>query len=67
MMRDWIPSPHGMWFIIGMQQGYIPFQTGDRLFENASDRAAFVAIIGNPIQSLTSSEGIVFFVFAIIA
>ena len=67
MMRDWIPSPHGMWFIIGMQQGYIPFPTGDRLFENASDRAAFVAIIRNPIQSLTLSECVVFGLGTIVA
>ena len=66
MVRQRCPSPHGMRFIIGIQSGCLPFPTGDRLFENASDRAAFVAIIGNPIQSLTSSEGVIFFVFTIV-
>ena len=54
MVRQRIPSPHGMRFIIGIQQGCLPFPTGDGLFENASDRAAFIAIVRDPIQSLTS-------------
>ena len=56
-----------MRFIIGIQPGCLPFPTGDSLFENASDRAAFVAIVRDPIQSLTSSERLVFFFLTVVA
>ena len=45
MVRQRIPIPHGVWFIIGIHQGFLPFPVGDGLFKNASDCAAFVAII----------------------
>ena len=66
MVRQRIPNPHGMRFIIGIQQGCLPFPTGDGLFENASDRAAFIAIVRDLIQSLTSSERLVFFFLTIV-
>ena len=45
----------------------MPFPVGDGLFKNASDRAALVAIVGNPIQALTSDERVVFGIVAIVA
>ena len=66
MVRQRIPSPHGVWFIIGIDQGFLPFPIGDGLFKNASDAAAFVAIIGDPIQTLASGKRVVFFM-AIVA
>ena len=45
----------------------MPFPTGDDLFENASDRAAFIAIVRDPVESLTSSEHLVFFFLTIVA
>ena len=62
-----IPSPHGVWFIIRIHQGFLPFPVGDGLFKNASDRAAFVAIIGDPIQTLDSGKRLVFGIVAIVA
>ena len=54
MVRQRSPSPHGMRFIIGIQPGCLPFPTGDSLFENASDRAAFVAVVrgSSPVLDL---------------
>ena len=67
MVRQRIPSPHGVWFIIGIDQGFLPFPVGDGLFKNASDRAEFVAIIGDPIQTLASGKRLVFGIVAIVA
>ena len=49
-----------MRFIIGIQEGGLPFLTRDGLFKNTLDRAAFVAIIRNPIHPLTLGKGVVF-------
>ena len=67
IVRQRIPSLHGVWFIIGIHQGFLPFPVGDGLFKNASDRAAFVAIIRDPIQTLASGKRVVFFIVAIVA
>ena len=67
MVRQRIPSPHGVWFIIGIHQVFLPFSVGDGLFKNASDRAAFVTIIGDPIQTLASGKRVVFGFVAIVA
>ena len=62
-----VPSPHGVRFIIRIHQGFLPLPLGDGLFKDASDRAAFVAIIGDPIQTLASGKRVAFFIVAIVA
>ena len=62
-----IPSPHGVWFIIGIHQGFLPFPVGDGLFKDASDAAAFTAIIGDPIQTLALGKRVLFGIVAIVA
>ena len=66
MVRQRIPSPHGVRFNIGIHQGFLPFPVGHGLFKNASDRAAFVAINGDPIQTLASGKRVVFFIVTIV-
>ena len=56
-----------MGFIIGIQQGYVPFPIGDGLFQNVSDQAAFTAIIGDLIQPLTFGKSLIFVLDAMIA
>ena len=67
MVRQRIPSPHGVWFIIGIHQGFLPFPVGDGLFKNASDRAAFAAIIGDPIETFAWGKRVVFGIVTIVA
>ena len=67
MMRDGSPSPHGVRFIIGIHQGFLPFPVGDVLFKDTSDAAAFTAIIGDPIQTLASGKRVVFLINTMIA
>ena len=60
MTRDGSPSPHGMRFIIGVHQGYIPFPLGHGLFKDMYDATTIIAIIRDPIQSLTIGKRLVF-------
>ena len=62
-----VPSPHGVRFIIDIHQGLLPFPVGKGLIKNASDRAAFLAIIVNPIQTLASGKRVVFGIVTIVA
>ena len=62
-----IPSPHSVRFIIGIQQGCLPFPVGDSLFKDTSDAAAFTAIIGDPIQTFALGERVVFVISITIA
>ena len=54
-----IPSPHGVRFIIGIHQGFLPFSVGDGLFKDTSDGSACTAIIGDPIQAFALGKGVV--------
>ena len=62
-----VPSPHDVRFVIGIHQGRLPFPVGDRLLEDTSDSAAFIAIIGDPIQALASGKRVVFLIEAVVA
>ena len=58
-MRYWIPNPHGVWFIVGIHQGYIPFPVGHRLFQDMEDATTLTAI-GDPFQPLAIGKRLVF-------
>ena len=66
-MRDGSPSPHGMRFIIGVHQGHIPFPLGHGLFQDMYDATTIIAILRDPIQSLTVGKRLVFGLGTIVA
>ena len=62
-----IPSPHGVRFVVGVHQGFLPFSVGDSLFKDALDGSAFTAIIGDPIQAFAFTKRVVFVIHALVA
>ena len=62
-----IPSPHGLWLIIGINEGFLPFPVGDDLFKYTSDCFALITIIGNPIHAFSLGKSIVFAINAMVA
>ena len=66
-MMDGIPSPHGMRFIIGIHQGYIPFSVGHPLFKDMKDATTLTAIIRDPFYPLALSKRLVFSLSTIVA
>ena len=67
IMRDAMPSPHGVWFIVRIHQGYIPFSVSHRLFQDMEDATTLTAIIGDPFQPLAIGKRLVFSLRAIVA
>ena len=62
-----VPSPHGVWFIISIHQGFLQFPVDDSLFKDTSDRSALTAFIGDPIQAFAFGKRIVFVINTMIA
>ena len=62
-----IPSPHGLWLIIGIHEGFLPFPVGDDLFKYTSDCFALITIIGNAIHAFSLGKSIVFAINAMVA